>query len=152
MDAKIKNIAIGCDHGGFKLKEFLKKYLSEKDYEIRDFGTKSEKPCDYPVIGYNVGKTVSSGKFKRGILICKTGIGMAIIANKLPNVRSGVCNTTRQAKTSRLHNDTNILSLAAKYISRDKARKIVEVWLKTEALGGRHAKRVRQIGKLERKN
>ncbi|UCD55323.1 MAG: ribose 5-phosphate isomerase B [Candidatus Omnitrophota bacterium] len=147
----VKRIAIGSDHGGFKLKAFLKKYLSQKGYIVTDFGTYKGESCDYPPIGYKVAKKVSNGEFKRGILICKTGIGMAIIANKLRNVRSGVCNTVTQARTSRLHNDTNVLSLAAKYTNPAKARRIVNVWLTTEALGGRHKKRVNQIKKLEKK-
>ena len=146
-----ERIAIGCDHGGFKLKKSLKNYLSKKGYAVEDFGTDSKKPCDYPPIGYEVARSISRCRFKRGILICKTGIGMAIIANKLRNVRSGVCNTTNQAKTSRLHNDTNVLSLAAKYITFDKAKKIVNVWLETPALGSRHKRRVNQIRKLEKR-
>ena len=146
-----KKIAIGSDHGGFKLKEFLKKYLIKKGYRVKDFGTDSGAPCDYPVIGYKVAKSVSGGNFDKAILICKTGIGMAIIANKLARVRSGVCNTEKQAKSSRLHNDTNILSLAASYINPGKAKRIVDTWLTTKAEGGRHKKRVNQIKKLEKK-
>ena len=146
-----KRIAIGADHGGFKLKEKLKIYLSGKGYSIKDFGTQNVESCDYPLTGYEVAKSVSKGKFKKAILICKTGIGMAIIANKLPGVRSAVCNTTDQAKTSRLHNDTNVLSLAAKYTNSGRAKRIVDMWLKTEALSGRHRRRVNQIKKLERK-
>jgi len=147
----VRKIAIGSDHGGFKLKELLKKYLSGKGYSVKDFGTFTDGPCDYPLVGYAAAKSVSRGRFERGILICKTGIGMAIVANKLRGVRSGVCNTLGQAKTSRLHNDTNVLSLAAKYITASKAKRIVGVWLNTGALGGRHKKRVNQIKKLERK-
>jgi len=146
-----KRIAIGADHGGFKLKENLKIYLSKKGYNVKDFGTNNNESCDYPLTGYEVAKSVSKGKFKKAILICKTGIGMAIIANKLPGVRSGVCNTTDQAETSRLHNDTNVLSLAAKYTNSGKARRIVDIWLKTKSLSGRHGRRVNQIKKLERK-
>ena len=146
-----ERIALGCDHGGYKLKEFLKNYLSKKGYAVKDFGIHTEKPSDYPLVGYEVARAVSKGVFKRGILICKTGIGMAIIANKLLGVRSGVCNTEAQAKTSREHNDTNVLSLAAKYINSNKARKIVNVWLNTKATGGRHKRRVNQIKKLEKR-
>ena len=146
-----KKIAIGCDHGGFKLKEFLKTYLSKKGYRVKDFGAYTEDACDYPLIGYEVAKRVSKGRFKRAILICKSGIGMAIIANKLPNVRSAVCNAVRQAKTSRLHNDTNILSLAAEYINSDRSKKIVNTWLATKALGARHERRANQIKKLEKR-
>ena len=146
-----KRIAIGADHGGFKLKGTLKTYLSGKGYAVEDFGIYVEKPYDYPLVGYEVAKALSKGAFKRAILICKTGIGMAIIANKLRNVRSAVCNTVPQAETSREHNDTNLLSLAAKYVSAGKAKRIVDTWLNTKALGGRHARRVRQIKKLEKK-
>ncbi len=146
-----ERIAIGADHGGFRLKELLKKSLSRRGYIVEDCGTYTEKPCDYPLIGYRVAKAVSKGEVKRGILICKTGIGMAIVANKLPRVRSGVCNSITQAKTSRLHNDTNVLSLAARYINAEKAKKIVNVWLATKAEGGRHKRRVNQIRRLERK-
>lgn len=145
-----ERVAIGSDHGGFRLKESLKTYLSKKGYAVKDFGTHTAKPCDYPLIGYEVARAVSKGHFKRGILVCKTGIGMAIIANKLRSVRSAVCGTISQAKTSREHNDTNVLSLAAKYINFDKAKKIVDTWLKTEAKSGRHARRVSEIQKLER--
>jgi len=147
----MKKIAIGCDHGGFKLKESLKGYLSGKGYAVEDFGSYNEDASDYPLIGYEVARAVSRRRHKRAILICKTGIGMAIIANKLSNVRSGVCNTVGQAKTSRLHNDTNVLSLAAKYINDQTAKRIVGAWLAAKALPGRHRRRVGQIGKLERR-
>jgi len=146
-----KRIAVASDHGGFKLKEKLKVCLAQKGYAVKDFGAYTEDSSDYPLIGYKLAKKVSDGTFKRGILICKTGIGMAIIANKLENVRSGVCNTVNQAKTSRLHNDTNVLSLAAKYVTSKKAEKIVNIWLSTEALASRHGRRVNQIKRLERK-
>lgn len=144
-------IAIGCDHGGFRLKERIKKYLSDKGICARDFGSNTDVPCDYPAIGSKVAEAVSKGEFKRAILICKTGIGMAIIANKSCNVRAAVCNTVRQAKTSRMHNDTNILVLAATYINFEEAKNIINIWLKTEALGGRHKRRVDQIKELEKK-
>ena len=147
----VRKIAIGSDHGGFGLKEILKRYLAAKGYAVKDFGTYSDKPSDYPLVGYKAARSVSRGRFKRAILICKTGIGMAIVANKLRNVRSAVCNTLHQAKTSRLHNDTNVLSLAAKYITAEKAKKITSVWLNTKALGRRHKRRVNQIKKLEKK-
>jgi ribose 5-phosphate isomerase B len=146
----MKKIAIGCDHGGFELKKLLKRFLSEKGYIVRDFGVHSEEPSDYPLIGYEVSKGVSDGRFKRAILICKTGIGMAIIANKLRNVRAAACTTVAQARTSLEHNDTNVLSLAAQYADFKKAKLIVTTWLKTEALGGRHKRRVNQIKILEK--
>ena len=146
-----KRIIIGSDHGGFKLKESLKVYLSKKGYAVKDLGSYTSAPCDYPPIGYKVAKSVSTGKFKKGILICKTGIGMAIMANKLSGVRSAVCNNTAQAKTSRQHNDTNLISLAAKFVTPSKAKKIVNTWLTTKAEGSRHKRRVNQINRLEKK-
>lgn len=147
----VKRIAIGADHGGFALKEKLKKWLASGGYKITDYGTRSASSCDYPLIGYRVARDVSTGKFARAILVCKTGIGMAVVANKLPGVRAAVCGTVSQAKTSREHNDTNALSLAAKYINFDKAKRITRTWLNTKALGGRHARRVRQISKIDGK-
>ncbi|MFH1380559.1 MAG: RpiB/LacA/LacB family sugar-phosphate isomerase, partial [Candidatus Omnitrophota bacterium] len=140
----------GADHGGYKLKEALKKYLSKNGYLVEDFGAMNDEPSDYPVVAQRVAKAVSTGKFKKAILICKSGIGMAIVANKLRNVRSAVCNTTKQAKSSREHNDTNVLSLASEYINYDKAKKITKLWLTTKALGSRHKRRVNQIKKMEK--
>ena len=146
-----KRIAVGCDHGGFGLKERLVDYLSKKGYSVKDFGTYTKDPCDYPLVGFKVAEAVSCGAFKRAILICKSGIGMAIVANKLPGVRSAVCNTVAQAESSRQHNDTNVLSLAAEYIDLAGAKKITDVWLNTGSLGGRHKRRVKQIKRLEKK-
>ena len=138
-------IAIGADHGGFDLKEGLLKYLKKKGWTVQDFGTFSKERCDYPVIGYEVGKAVGSRRYSRGILICKTGIGMSISANKVKGVRAALCDRVNIARLSRLHNDANILVLSANIVSGQKAKKIVDVWLATGALGGRHRKRVRQI-------
>lgn len=144
------NIALGADHGGFLLKEKLKKYLLNKGYKVEDFGTDSLKSCDYPLIGYKLAESVSKRRSDYGIAICKTGFGMAIIGNKLKNVRSAVCDTPRQAKSARQHNDCNVLSIATKRVSGPQAKKIVNVFLKTQAEGGRHRRRVRQIVRLER--
>ena len=146
-----KRIAVGCDHGGFGLKERLVDYLSKKGYSVKDFGAYTKDPCDYPLVGFKVAEAVSGGAFKRAILVCKSGIGMAIVANKLPGVRSAVCNTVAQAESSRQHNDTNVLSLAAEYIDFSGAKKVTDVWLNTESLGGRHKRRVKQIERLEKK-
>ena len=147
----VKRIALGSDHGGFRMKEALKKYLSGKGYKVRDFGAYSAASSDYPLFGHMVAESVSRRRCERGIAICKTGIGMAVISNKLPGVRSAVCNTLAQARTSRLHNDTNVLSLAAEYLNLRNAKRIVNAWLKTRALGGRHRRRVNQIKRLEKK-
>lgn len=144
-------IVIGADHGGYRLKNKLIKFLEARGYVIADLGTHSLKRCDYPPIGYKVAASVSQGLFSRGILICKTGIGFSIVANKLSGVRAALCLGRQQAYLSRQHNDANILTLAANYSGFKKTCEIVEVWLKTEFSGGRHAKRVRQIGNIERK-
>lgn len=145
-----KIIAIGSDHGGFFLKESIKKDLAEKKHIVFDGGTYTADACDYPEYGFEVAKKVSQKKAARGIVICKSGIGMSIIANKLPGVRAGLCNSVEDAISSRMHNDTNILVLAASKRSVKKAKEIVNVWLKTKALKGRHARRVKQIEKLEK--
>ncbi len=143
-------IAIGADHGGYKLKTHLAEFLKKKGHSVKDFGTFSEESCDYPVIGYNVGKAVGRKKFARGILICKTGIGMSIVANKARGVRAALCDRIDIARSSRQHNDTNVLVLAANIVSSRKAKQIVGVWLSTRALGSRHRRRVDQMKKIDK--
>ncbi len=144
-------IAIGADHGGYRLKNKLVKFLETRGHVVADLGTHSAKRCDYPAIGYKVAASVSQGLFPRGILVCKTGVGLSVVANKLPRVRAALCLTKRQAEFSRRHNDANILSLSANYLSFKKASEIVDIWLRTGFSGGRHARRVRQIAAIERK-
>lgn len=144
-------IVIGADHGGYKLKNKLIKFLESRAHLVADLGTHSPQRCDYPAIGRKVAASVSEGSFSRGILICKTGIGFSIVANKFPRVRAALCLSKQQARLSRQHNNANILALAANYLSFKKACQIIEVWLKTEFSGGRHARRVRQIANIERK-
>ena len=148
----MKKIVVGADHGGFVLKEKIKIFLEEKGkYKVDDVGTFSEGPCDYPQFGYKAAEKVSAKKAYRGIIICKSGVGMAIVANKLPGVRAAVCTTEKDALSARQHNDTNVLVLAAAKTDYTKARKIAKVWLDTSAEKGRHARRVRQIRELETK-
>lgn len=144
-------VAIGGDHGGYELKNRIVKFLKEEGYSIEDFGTYSKEACDYPLIGFDVAKAVSDGKADRGILICKTGVGMAIIANKLHGVRAAACYDTDMAKSSREHNDCNIIVLAASYTDFKKSKEILNVWFKTGHLGERHARRVKQIKDIESK-
>ncbi|MFC1623750.1 ribose 5-phosphate isomerase B [Candidatus Omnitrophota bacterium] len=143
-------IAIGADHGGFRLKKILIKFLNKSSHSVKDFGTFSEENCDYPPVGYEVSKAIGGKRYSRGILICKTGIGMSMVANKVKGVRAALCDRVDIARSSRLHNDSNILVLAANIVSSNKAKKIVSTWLSTPSLGGRHRKRVRQIKKIER--
>jgi ribose 5-phosphate isomerase B len=143
-------IAIGSDHGGFELKVVLTKFLRESKMQVKDFGTHSKESCDYPLIGFEVAKAVSQKEFERGVLICKTGIGMTIIANKLSGVRAAACYDIDMARSSREHNDCNVLVLAANYMDEEKAKEIVKVWLKAKHLGERHARRVEQIREFEK--
>lgn len=144
-------IAIGSDHGGYELKDKITVFLKEEGCKVEDFGTHSKESCDYPMIGFEVAKAVGEGKADRGILICKTGIGMAIVANKLHGVRAAACYDTELARSSREHNDCNVIVLAANYTDAGKAKDIVKVWLRAEHLGGRHARRVKQIKNFESK-
>lgn len=144
-------IAIGADHGGYELKERLSKFLRKKGYRVSDFGTKSRESCDYPPIGYKVARGVSSGRFDRGVLICKTGIGSAIVGNKVPGVRAAVCHTKEAARYSREHNDLNLIVFGARFISPKRAKEVLLLWLNTPFLGGRHKRRVGQIGKIEKR-
>ncbi|MFH1877323.1 MAG: RpiB/LacA/LacB family sugar-phosphate isomerase [Candidatus Omnitrophota bacterium] len=146
-----KKIVIGADHGGFRLKESLKKILQGAGYIVEDVGTWSDEPADYPRFGFDAAKKVSEGKAARGIVICKSGIGMSIIANKLPGVRAGLCHTKEDAVSSRRHNDANILVLAATKLTPGKAGGIAKAWLEERSLKGRHSRRVRQIKEMEKK-
>ena len=144
-------IAIGCDHGGYELKKELIKFLKEEKYAAVDMGTHSKESCDYPMIGFEVAKAVADGKADKGILICKTGVGMAIIANKVHGIRAAACYDKDMARSSREHNDCNMLVLAANYTDISKAKEIVKIWLKTEHAGDRHERRVKQIKDIESK-
>ena len=139
-------LAIGSDHAGFKLKEYIIRYLKRKQIPFKDFGTYSEDSCDYPDFAYPVAKAVSQKKCARGILICGSGIGMAMTANKVKGIRAAQVYDLYTARMSREHNDANIITFAAREISGPKAIKLLSVWLKTPFAGGRHLRRVRKIG------
>lgn len=145
-------IVIGSDHGGFKLKEELKKYFDEKGIEYEDKGTFSEESVDYPDIAKAVAKDVSDKKADIGILICRSGIGMSIVANKFKNVRCAVCYEEQTAKFARMHNNANMLALGADYISTNNAICIVRQFLATQFEGGRHEARVKLISEIENEN
>jgi ribose 5-phosphate isomerase B len=142
-------IAIGSDHAGFSLKEDILGLLPSLGMEVVDCGTDSTDSVDYPDFGKKVSMLVSSGEIERGILICGTGLGMSMVANKFPNVRASLCNDLFSAKMSRLHNDANILVLGGRVIGRDLAAEIVKVWLSTPFEGARHLKRIEKIRKIE---
>lgn len=141
----MKKIIIGSDHGGFVLKGIVCRYLKENGYEVEDAGTYSSDSCDYPVIAKQVAQKVSNGTYERGILMCGTGLGMAITANKFRNVRAVTCTDTCSARMSRLHNDANILCLGERITGEYLAMDIVDIWLNTGFSGGRHQKRVDMI-------
>ncbi|MCX5708496.1 MAG: ribose 5-phosphate isomerase B [Candidatus Omnitrophica bacterium] len=145
----MEKIIIGSDHGGFALKEKLKIFLEKKGLKVKDVGPYSAQRCDYPEFAYAAAKEVSIGKFKRGILICKTGIGNSIVANKLPRVRAALCYNVKAAKLSRQHNDSNMLVMGASFVDEKLARKITSVWLVEPFAGGRHKRRINQIRKIE---
>lgn len=143
-------ISIACDHGGFELKENLKKWLTENNYEVIDYGTNSLDSCDYPDFGRKAAEAVANKIVDKGIVICTTGIGMSIVANKVDGVRCALVSNTDAASLTRRHNDTNVLALGAKYTNFDLAKEITQVWLSTEFEGGRHQRRVDKIMEIEK--
>ena len=142
-------IVIGSDHAGFELKEDLRAYLREQNFEVVDLGVQSESPADYPDIGSAVAERVSKGEFERGLLVCGTGIGMSIVANRFAGVRAAVCHDLYTARISREHNDANILALGGRLLGKGLAREILKVWLETKFEGGRHQRRVDKIRAIE---
>lgn len=144
-------IAIGSDHGGYLLKEEIKKHLKEKGYEFKDFGTDSTASCDYPVYAEKVCRAVQSGECEKGILICGTGIGMSMCANKCKGIRAAVCGDHFSAEFTRKHNNANVLCLGARVIGAGVAMQLVDIFLTTEYEGGRHEKRVEMMMQLENK-
>ncbi len=147
----MKNILIASDHGGFSLKEELKLYLEKKGLKVKDLGAFSQNRCDYPEFAYSLASKISRGQFKNGILICKSGIGNSIVANRLPGVRAALCYNVKAARLSREHNDSNVLILGALFVNAALAKKIAGIWLSTKFVGGRHKCRLEQIRALERK-
>ena len=145
-------IAIGCDHGGYKLKEEIVKYLKEKQIEIKDFGTYSEERAEYPIIAKTVTESVVNKESEYGILICRSGLGMSIVANKYKGIRCVPCYNEETAKFSKMHNNANMLALGADYVTVNEAIKIVRMWLATEFEGGRHQARVDMIKEIENNN
>jgi len=144
-------IAIGCDHAGLELKESIKALLLNSGIETLDYGTGDNCSVDYPDYGERVSDAVSSGDVERGILICGTGLGMSIVANKFPGVRATLCHTPFTARMGRLHNDSNILVLGARIVDNDIASEIVRIWLETPFEGQRHLRRLEKISLIETK-
>lgn len=143
-------IAIGADHAGFEEKEGLKKTLDEMGVAYEDMGTFSCDSVDYPDYARKVGEAVANGEYDRGVLVCGSGTGMAIAANKVPGVRAAVAWNEDIAKLSRQHNDANVLSIPARFISQDETNKIVKAWFGADFEGGRHERRVEKIEQIEK--
>ena len=141
-------IAIASDHAGYDLKEKIKEFLAE--YEIVDFGTENSDSMDYPDTGFEATESVSCGDCERGILICGSGLGMSIVANKVAGIRAALCQTKQFAELSRRHNNSNILVLSGRFISEYLAKEIIEIWFNTEFEGGRHQNRLDKISNYEK--
>lgn len=144
-------IAIGSDHAGYLLKADIIKFLNDKGLEVKDFGTNGPESVDYPDFGQAVAEAVASNECDRGIIICGTGIGISISANKVPGIRAALCTDSYMAKMSRQHNDANILAIGERVVGPGVALDIIETWLDTEFLGGRHQNRVSKISNIEKK-
>ena len=145
-------IIIGSDHGGYKLKEEIKKYLEEKKIKYKDLGTYDEESVDYPDIASKVSQEVQKNKENQGILICRSGIGMSIVANKFKGIRCALCHNEYTAKYSRLHNNSNVLAMGADDVDINEAVCILRMWIATKFEGGRHEERIKLIEEIEDKN
>ena len=143
-------ILIAADHAGFALKEKLKIFLRTKGFAVDDLGTHSPERCDYPQFAARLARAVSQKNAQRGILICKTGIGTSIVANRFPGVRASLCYNVRAARLTREHNDSNVLVLGSGFVTGEQAKRITAVWLAAGFAGGRHARRLRQIKTIEK--
>ena len=142
-------IAMGSDHGGYALKERLKAYLEGQGHQVEDFGCHSTESCDYPDFGRAAAEAVASGACERGIVVCTTGIGISIAANKVKGIRCALCSEPLSAEMTRRHNDANMLALGAGLVGPNLAERIVEVFLSTDFEGGRHQRRVDKISAIE---
>ena len=148
----ISTIALGADHAGFQLKEALKSWLIEHGYQVVDHGTHSTESVDYPDYAAQVAEAVADHKVERGVLVCGTGIGMTIAANKVPGVRAALCSDIYTARMSREHNDANVLTLGGRLMGPEMALDILKMWLETGFVGDRHRRRIGKIADLERRH
>lgn len=146
----MRTILIASDHAGFRLKEKIKPYLEKAGLRVKDLGTYSEERCDYPGFAAALAKKISDGRQKRGILICSSGIGVSIVANRFKGVRAALCYNPKAAECSRRHNDSNILVLGSRFINPGLGKKIIKIWLDTRFEGGRHRRRLNLIKKIEK--
>jgi len=146
----MRKILIASDHAGFNLKEKIKPYLAGRCFTVDDLGTCSRERCDYPKFAYSLANEISKARSKMGILICKSGIGNSIVANRVPGVRAALCYNVKAARLSRQHNNSNVLVLGSAFVNAGQAKKIIKIWLETEFQGGRHKRRLNQIRDIER--
>ena len=142
-------IAIACDHAALELKQEIIKYLKENNYEVKDFGTNDSNSCDYPDFAYPASKSVATGECEKGILVCGTGVGMSMCANKVHGIRCALCGDCFSAQATRQHNDANMLALGARVTGVGLALKIVETFLTTDYEGGRHQRRIDKMMQIE---
>ena len=142
-------LVIGSDHVGYDYKEEIKSYLKEKGIEVMDVGTDSTERFDYPISGYKAAKAVATGEADGGVLICGTGIGISLAANKVKGIRTCVCSEPYSAGLSKRHNNTNIIAFGARVVGIELAKMIIDTWLEAEDEGGRHARRVEMIAEIE---
>jgi ribose 5-phosphate isomerase B len=145
----MNTIVIASDHAGFSLKEKIKDYLKKNGYGVKDLGTHSEDSCDYPDFAVSLARAIAKKKYRRGIAICGSGIGVSIVANRFAGVRAALCYNAEAASVSRKHNDSNVLALGARFMNVTLAKKIAKVWLETKFEGGRHTRRLHKIKDLE---
>lgn len=142
-------IGLASDHGGYELKEHIREHLEKKGIEYIDYGTNSEESADYPDYGRKAGEAIMSGEVDRAIVVCGTGIGISLAANKVKGVRCALCGDSYSARMSREHNNANALALGGRVVGKDLALEIVDIWLRTEFAGGRHERRVNKISEIE---
>ena len=142
-------IGIGNDHAAVEMKNVIKEHLEERGFEVVNFGTDSSESFDYPVAGYQVGRAVASGEVDLGVLICGTGVGISLAANKVTGVRACVCSEPYTAKLSRMHNNTNVIAFGARVVGSELAKMIVDEWLDAEYEGGRHQRRVDMLTEID---
>lgn len=145
-------IGIACDHGGVGLKRALSRFLKDRGFEVTSFGTNSAASVDYPDYAEKLCRAILNGRLERGILICGTGIGMTMTANKFKRIRAALCTDEYMARMSREHNDANVLCLGGRVLGEELAKSIVDVWLKTPFAGGRHSRRLKKMAKIEDSN
>lgn len=142
-------IAIGCDHTAIDLKETIKKHLQDKGHEVEDVGTYSKESCDYPIYGFKVANKIKNGEAERGVLICGTGVGISLAANKVKGIRAVVCSEPYTAKMARMHNNAQIIAMGARVVSDGLATDIVDAFMNAEFEGGRHQRRVDILSRIE---